>query len=190
MGLSRSELAPLALALAAAAVLAAPAQATTQVVNFNTLNASTTLAVPFAVGDVLRLNTYSTQVGALLQSITFSVGAGVGSLSGQASWEIDTATGTGPRLIGVNIDVFDSFNSLVVSDSGVVTGNGFATSTFLPTAIGPGTYRLVATGTGVRDSSLDATLKFAVAVPEPGTYGLMLAGLGVLGFVAKRRTPR
>lgn len=188
MVFSPSQLAPLV--LAAAMVLAAPAQASTQVVSFNTLNTSTTLAVPFAVGDVLRLNTYSTQVGALLQTATFSVGAGVGSLSGQASWEIDTATGTGPRLIGVNIDVFDTGNALVVSDTGVVTANGFATSTFAATALGPGTYRLVATGTGVRDSSLDATLKFAAAVPEPGTYGLMLAGLGMLMFVAKRRIPR
>lgn len=188
MFLSRSILVPIA--LATATVLAAPAQATTQLVSFNTLNASTTLAVPFAGGDVLRLNTYSSQIGALLQTITFSVGAGVGSLSGQASWEIDTATGTGPRLIGVNIDVFDPFNSLVVSDTGVVVANGFASSTFAITALDPGTYRVVATGTGVRDSSLDATLKFAAAVPEPGTYGLMLAGLGALVFATKRRIPR
>ena len=188
MAFSSSELA--SAVLVGAVLLAAPAQATTQVISFNTLNASTTLAVPFAVGDVLRLNTYSTQVGALLQTVTFSVAAGVSSLSGQASWEIDTATGTGPRVTGVNIDVFDALNALVVSDTGVVVANGFATSSFAATALGPGAYRLVATGTGVRDASLDTTLKFAAAVPEPRTYGLMLAGLGVLVFMTKRRTPR
>jgi hypothetical protein len=179
-----------ALALACATVLATPARATTQLVSFNTLNASTTLASPFLAGDVLRLNTYTSQVGALLQSVTFSVAAGVASLGGQASWEIDTATGSGPRLIGVNIDVFDASNALVVSDSGVLTANGFATSVFAATALGPGTYRMVATGTGVRDSSLDVTLRFAAAVPEPGTYGLMLAGLAAVALVAKRRVPR
>ena len=181
------KLVPLAAALCAT-LGAASAQATTQVVSFNQLNASTTLPVPFLAGDVLRLNTYAMQVGALLQSITFTLGAGVGSLSGQGSWEIDTATGTGPRLIGVNLDVFDASNALVVSDSNVITGNGFATSSFAATALGPGTYRLVATGTAVRDASLDVTLRFATVVPEPGTYALMLAGLGAVLLLARRRT--
>ena len=128
------------------------AQATTQLVTFNQLNASATLSAPFLANDVLRLNTYSSQVGALLQTVSFTLGAGVGSFSGQASWEIDSATGTGPRLIGVNVDIFDASNLLVASDSGIVTANGFATSTFTPTPLSPGFYRIVVTGTGVRDS--------------------------------------
>lgn len=63
---------------------------------------------------------------------------------------------------------------------------GFAHSTF-DSLIGPGTYRMVATGTGVRDSSLDVTLSFIQAIPEPESLALMLAGLGVIGFVAGRR---
>jgi hypothetical protein len=184
--LAMNRLAPLA--LLAGAALATQAQAVTQVVQLNVLNATVTLPTPLLAGDNLRLDTLvTTQVGALLQTINFTVGAGVGSVFGQASWEIGTATGTGPRLIGVNIDIFDASNTLVVSDSGVITGNGFATSTFLTTALGPGAYHMVATGTGVRDSSLDVTLSFATAVPEPGTYGLMLAGLGVVGLLARRR---
>lgn len=170
------------------ALSATSASATTQVVTFNQLNASTTLVTPFLAGDVLRLNSYATQVGSLLQSITFTLGAGIVSLSGQSSWEIDTATGIGPRLVGVNVDVFDASNLLLVSDSGVLTGNGFATSTFVTTALGPGTYHMVATGTGVRDSSLDVTLKFAAAVPEPGSYALMLAGLGGVLLLVRRST--
>ena len=181
------KLAPLAVAMFGILGVTS-ATATTQVVTFNQLNASTTLAVPFLGGDVLRLNTYAPQVGALLQTITFTLGAGVGSLSGQASWEIDTATGTGPRLVGVNIDVFDASNLLVVSDSGVLVGNGFATSTFAQAALGPGIYHMVATGTGVRDSSLDVTLKFAPAVPEPASYALLLAGLGGVLLLTRRRT--
>ena len=180
------KLAPIALLVGAA--LANDAQAVTQAVAFNVLNASATLPSPLLSGDNLVLNTLvTTQTGALLQTINFTVGAGVGSLTGQATWEIDTATGTGPRLIGVNIDVFDASNVLVTSDSFVGTLGGFAVSTFASN-IAPGNYRLVATGTAVRDASLDLSLSFiSGAVPEPGTYGLMLAGLGFVGLIARRR---
>jgi hypothetical protein len=157
-------------------------------VSFNVLNASATLPTPFLAGDNLRLDTLvTTQVGALLQTITFTVGAGVASVNGQASWEVGTTTGTGPRLVGVNLDVFDASNNLVVSDTLAGTLGGFAISSFASTAIGPGTYRLVATGTAVRDASLDVTLSFVSAVPEPGTYGLLLAGLGAVALLTRPR---
>jgi hypothetical protein len=59
-------------------------------------------------------------------------------------------------------------------------------STFA-SAIGPGTYKMVATGTGVRDSSLDVTLSFITAVPEARTLSMMLAGLGLFGLLRVRR---
>jgi len=173
--------------LCAGAALTLSAQAVTQAVSTNTLNIAVTLPTPVLAGDNLRLDTLVTSgPGALLQSITFTVGAGVGSLVGGAAWEISTAAGTGPRLIGVNIDLFNSGNALVASDSFVGTLGGFAHSTFA-NAIGPGTYKLVATGTAVRDASLDVTLSFVTAVPEPHTAGLMLAGLAGLGWLARRR---
>lgn len=163
------------------------ANATTQPVLFNVLNASATLATPFAGGDNLRLDTLvTTQTGALLQQVTFTLAAGVSSLTGRAAWEVAPLTETGPRLVGVNIDIFDAGNVLVTSDSFQGLLGGFAISAF-DSAIGPGTYRLVATGTGVRDSSLDVTLSFVGSVPEPQTYAMLLAGLGVIVLVSLRR---
>jgi PEP-CTERM motif len=165
------------------AVALGSAQARTQPVTFNLLNASGTVLTPLEAGDVLRLDTLvTTETGPLLQSITFSLASGVSAFTGEAAWEISTATGTGPRLVGVNIDIFNSSNALVASDTFAGTLGRFAISTF-DGFIGPGTYKLVATGTGVRDSSLDVTLAFAV--PEPETYALMLGGL--VGLAALRR---
>lgn len=182
-------LAPAALAVLGATLLAtSSAQATTQLVTFNVLNASATLQNTLQLGDNLHLNTYvSSEVGPLLQTINFNVGPGVGSITGQAVWEVGTPTGTGPRLTGVNIDIFNaSTNVLVTSDTFAGTLGGFAVSTFASN-FAPGSYRLVATGTGVRDSSLDVTISLAAPIPEPGTYGLLLAGMGVLALVARRR---
>jgi len=178
----RFKLAPVV--LIAAAALGSNAHSATQAVTFNVLNASVTLATPFAVGDNLVMNTLvSPATGALSQTINFSVASGVSGFGGDAVWQISTATGTGPRLTGVNIDIFNSANAIVASDTFAGTLGGFAVSS-LSSAITPGTYRLVATGTGVRDSVLDVSLSF---VPEPGTYLLMLAGLGMVGFMARRR---
>ncbi|MEO7387665.1 MAG: hypothetical protein ABIX37_12065, partial [Gammaproteobacteria bacterium] len=105
------------------------ANAITQVVQFNVLNASATLPTAFNVGDNLRLDTLVTsQVGALLQAITFTVGANVDSLIGEAAWEVNTVDGTGPRLSGVNIDIVDASDAVVISDTFLGTLGGFAIS--------------------------------------------------------------
>lgn len=174
------------LALVACGAFSLPALADTQVVTFNVLNASATLTTPFSNGDNLRLNTLvTTETGSLLQTITFTVDGSASVLNGAAAWEVGTADGIGPRLIGVNLDIFNATtNALVASDSFAGVLAGFATSTFANTVIGPGTYRLVASGTAVRDASLDVTVSF---IPEPGTYAMMLAGLGVVGLMVRRR---
>ena len=136
-------------------------------------------------GDALVLDTLVTQeTGSLLQSITFTL-ASAFSLQGEAAWEISTSAGSGPRLVGVNIDIFDSSNSLVLSDTFAGVLAGFAHSTFSGD-IAPGTYTLVATGNGIRESSLDVSMTVQAPAPEPATYGLLLSGIGLLAFAGWR----
>ena len=171
---------------AAAALVAtlAPAHAATKVVEFNVLNATAMLPTPFAAGDTLILDTTVTQeTGPLSQTITFTLGSGITGLTGRAAWEVSPAAGLGPRLTGVNIDIFNAANTLVLSDTFAGVLGGFAIST-LNGPIGPGTYHLVATGTAVRDTVLDFSIS---AVPEPGNYSMLLAGLGVVGLLMRRR---
>lgn len=174
-----------AIALACAA-LSQPALAATQVVDYNVLVASATVATPLAAGDTLFVDTFTTERGALDQSTTFTVANGVGQFAGYAAWEVTAAAGNAPRLIGVNIDIFNAANTVVYSDSFAGVLAGFAHST-LSGPLGAGTYHLMATGTGVRDSSLDISLTLA-PVPEASTYALTLAGLGFIGFLMRRNS--
>lgn len=174
-----------AVALLLSSGFARPADATTIPVFFNQLNASATVLTPFHGGDTLFVDTVvTTETGAMMQTVTFTLGPDVAAFSGNAAWEVTTATGVGPRLVGVNIDIFDSGNVIVASDAFAGVLGGFAVSTF-DSLIGPGTYRMVATGTAVRATSLDISLSFA-AVPEPGTSALLLGGLGLLRVVTRR----
>lgn len=167
-------------------VCSAPAQAFTQPVMFNLLQASGTVQTPLGADDSLFVDTLvTTEVGALLQQVTFTVASGVSMLEGSAVWQISTATGAGPRLVGVNIDILDAGNNVVLSDTFAGVLAGYAHST-LTGPIGPGTYTLRDTGNGVRDSSLDISI--TMAVPEPSTWALMLGGgLGMCWLAARRR---
>jgi hypothetical protein len=148
-------------------------------------------ATPLLAGDTLFLDTLvvNGETGPLQQRVKFTVGAGVGGFTGNAAWEISTAAGTGPRLIGVNLDVFDAGNHVVASDSFVGTLGGFATSTLLGD-LSPGDYTLVATGTAVRDASLNVSLSFVpTAVPEPQTWALLVTGLVFVARAVRSRRP-
>lgn len=171
----------------ALALAAQGASAALYTASYDHLIESATIGTTINVGDALAADTFvTTEVGALLQTTTFTLGAGVNTFSGFAAWEISNPGGSQPRLIGVNLDIFDSGNNLVATDAFVGVLGGFAHSTFGGN-IGPGTYTLVATGTGVRASSMDISLEFAHAVPEAGTYGMMIGGLGMLAFLIARR---
>jgi hypothetical protein len=163
------------------------AWAATQYVDYGNRVASATVATPLNSGDTLFLDTFTTEVGALLQTTTFTLGPDVGSFTGNAAWLVRGAADAGPRLVGVNIDVLDSLDNVVASDSFVGLLANFAHSVFDLTGIAPGTYRVVATGTGVRDSSLDISLTFANAIPEPAAIAMMIAGLVAVGALSQRK---
>ena len=165
-------------------LLAPVAQAETQAVFYNHLVSTAVVATPLLVNDTLFVDTFTTERGSLLQTTTFTVGAGVQAFTGNAAWLVTGATEFGPRLTGVNIDLFDSSNNLVQSDTFTGVLGAFAHSTFNG-LLGPGTYTLVASGTGTRDSVLDISI--TTAVPEPETYAMLLAGLGLIGYSIRRR---
>jgi hypothetical protein len=161
------------------------AWAATQSVDYGNLVASATVATPLNSGDTLFLNTFTTETGSLLETTTFTLGPDVGTFSGRAAWEVSSAVGNDPRLIGVNIDILDASDTVVFSDTFAGVLAGFAHSTFLGN-IGPGVYKVVATGTGVRDSSLDISLTFA-PIPEPTAIAMMIAGLIAVGALSQRK---
>lgn len=142
------------------------AHATPQTVFFDTLNGSATIGQAVNAGDTLYLDTVvRSGSGALAQSASFTLGAGVTGLSGHAAWMVGDAAGPGPRLVGFNVDLVDAnTNALVASDvfGGLLAGYAHST---LAADIGPGDYRLVATGTGVRESFFDLALSFTGTPP-------------------------
>ena len=165
-------------ALLAGGLIALPAMADTESVYYGNLVGSATVATPLLTDDNLFIDTFTTERGALNQITTFTIGADVTSFTGLATWAITTAAGPGPRLIGVDINIFDSNNNLVSSDTFAGVLAGFAHSTIGGPLL-PGTYTLVATGNAIRDASLDISIS---AIPEPGIYAMLLAGIGVLGL--------
>lgn len=170
---------------ALAALFAGPALADTQSVYYGNLTGSAVVASPLEPGDNLFVDTFTTEHGPLSQSTTFTLDDHA-DFNGLAGWIVDTADGQGPRLVGVNIDIFDAQSNVIASDTFTGVLGGFAHSSFLG-SLGPGVYTLVATGNAVRDASLDISLSFTPAIPEPATWGMLIGGLGVLAMVARRR---
>jgi len=179
-------------AVAAASTGGIPAQGpstSTPQVFFNTLADSRTITQPIGAGETLLVDTLvPSNTGSLSQTVTFTLGAGVDGLTGSANWMISTSAGPGPRLIGLNIDILDASNTLVVSDAFAGVLDGVADSTFTQ-SLNPGTYHMVITGTGIRESSLNIGLSFTgtavESVPEVPTFVLLATSL--LGLAAARR---
>jgi hypothetical protein len=172
------------LALLFTLAMSLSAAATSFPVGFHYLTSSATVTTPLEDGDTLLLDTViTTEIGPLLQEITFTAGPSVLGVEGFAAWQISTEAGAAPRLVDVNIDILDENDVVVLSDTFQGVLAGFAHSTIVG-GLAPGTYRLVATGTAIRDAVLDVSLTFT---PEPTTAALMLSGLGFLAYAGRKR---
>jgi hypothetical protein len=162
---------------------------------YDTLIGSKVVAAPFATGDSLLLEGDSLELGALLNDTV--VRLDTGTFSAGVRWVVDTAAGTGSRLIGVNLDLFDAANLLVASDAFEGVANGQASSSLVATGLAPGTYRLRMTGTSVRGARYRVALgteamppvvpPIGVDVPAPATWTCALIGLSMVWL---RRRPR
>lgn len=191
--------------LSLAAALACPlAEATTRLVGLTGLSSSTTAPGLFQGNESLLVNTLVTgSTGALTNPVFFNVGAGVTSLSGAAAWEIGTATGFDPCLVGVNIDIFDAANVLDASDTNQGTTRPTTSCSATRSTARPASPSRRSPARSIpaptrwsrpaprRDSCLDISLTLTgaqvTAVPEPESYALLLAGLGTVAVAARRR---
>jgi PEP-CTERM motif len=176
----------------AMSVLCGGGWAATQSSTINSLTFTDTLSTPFSGGDTLILDTLITNgsTGPLSQSVTFTVGPDVIEAIGEASWHVSTAT-LGPRLVGVDVTVFDASNNPVFTDTNTTVTNRVATSS-LAGVLTPGTYKLLATGNAIRDVQFDVSLSFVrdpSLVPEPQTIMMLITGLGAVAFALRRRRP-
>mgnify|MGYP006385055501 FL=1 len=125
---------------------------------FTNLQDARTISLPLISRETLLVDTLVTsQTGPLAHTVTFTPTAGIDRVAADLVWMTSEATGAGPRLIGVNVDLLDAGGTLIASDTFSGTLAGFAHST-LNTPIGPGAHRIVVTGTGSRDASMGIAL--------------------------------
>lgn len=162
----------------AAALLCAPGAvvlAATQTVFLDQRAGTSQRSTPLQAGDTLYIDALTrSDPGAFDHEITFTVGTGVDSVSGSVAWSVAAVESAGPRLVGINVDVFNDAQALVAGDTFAGVGGGYARSVFEPTPLAPGTYTLRITGTAVRSALFDAALVFggappATAQPETGS---------------------
>jgi hypothetical protein len=168
------------------------AQASTVNVFIDTPTQTTSAGSTLFAGDVLVIDGVYNDAGvSVTNTVNFTLGSGVENLEGSVVWQVSTATGTQPRVVGVNVDIFDSTHTLVLSDTFAGVLAGFAASTLDLTALGPGDYSLVLTGNSIRGVVYDISLAIGgtpvVGIPEPSTWAMMILGFAGVGFMTYRR---
>jgi hypothetical protein len=117
------------------------------------------------------------------------------SVTGNLPANLDAIVSSISRSAAVGLDItglslFSGAGAQLATGTSMSTG---AIDVWTVTAdnLAVGSYYLQVSGTMVSNTS--GSFGGAVMlqpVPEPATYGMMLAGLGLVGFMARRRTPK
>lgn len=118
--------------------------------------------------------------GSVTDSLGFTWGAS-GAFSLGAAWRVGAVVATTPRLVGFNIDLFDSFNSLVASDVFGGVQAEVASSSMQVANLAPGNYTLVITGTAVRDGLFG--IDFVAGSLPPPTPSVQIVAPDLTDFV-------
>lgn len=130
---------------------------------------SNTVAGPFT--DIWTFNLGSAAaVAASLTNVEVSFYGSTGGIQGFSAWL------NGTPLMASSSTVFVAPVSITTQ---VLAGSNI---------LGPGTYQLKVSGTGITGASASYGGNIvAQPVPEPESYAMLLAGLGVMGAIAMRR---
>ncbi len=156
---------------------------------FDTLVGSKTYGGIFNAGDTLTIDGIFTETGSITNRAAIRIN---GTLSAGIEWLV--APGS-QRTVGVNVDVFDASNNLVVTDTLVGIFDGEAFSQFVATGL-VGDYTLVFTGNALDGGRYRIHLgtdlippgfePIQASVPEPSTWAMMILGFVGVGFMAYR----
>ncbi len=177
--------AALIVALASSAANAAVYEATFE----NNLGTQTISSSITAVDSLVMSGMLTSGAGSVVNSTTFTAGAGVGSISLDAVWR-SGAAGDTLRLIGVNIDLLDSSNAVVATDSFIGLLGGFAHSSVdFAGLIGGGAYTLRLTGTNTNVGQYLLDVSFG-EVPLPGAISMLIPAIIGLGALGRRHSLR
>jgi hypothetical protein len=117
------------------------------------------------------------------------------SVTGELPSNLDAIVSSISRSAAVGLDI-TGLSLYSGAGAQLATGTSMSTGaidvwTVRADNLGVGSYYLQVSGTMVSDTS--GAFGGAVMlqpVPEPATYGMMLAGLGMVGFMARRRSPK
>lgn len=168
---------------------------------FDTHVGTKNFGATFSAGDRLQIDGIlrDDALGAIRNDMQIVVGSG--TLSGGVTWIV--GAGDPRRTIGVNVDLFDAADNLVLSDAfqGVTDGQAF--SSFAQIGLAAGTYTLRFTGTAALQGRYRIDLATTalppefvpiadepLTVPEPATWVLLLAGLASVGMLGNARRRR